>query len=57
MFRWPRFLRRFRRRPVVVVVDANAYARMCALAVVGEAWEIVVAEEQRWLNLDAEPPE
>ena len=44
-----RKLRRFRRRPAVVVVDADAYWRMCELAVLGEAYQVVVAE---WLRLD-----
>jgi hypothetical protein len=45
-------LRRFRRRRVLV--DADTYQRMNALAVVGEAIEIVLAEELRWLALDPE---
>jgi len=43
-------LRRFRRR--TVVVDTATYLRLCAQAVLGEAYEIVRAEELSWLSLD-----
>jgi hypothetical protein len=43
------------RRRRYVIVDEAAHARLCELAVVGEAIAVVEAEEARWLNLDAEP--
>jgi hypothetical protein len=46
-------LRRLRRRCRYVIVDEQALADLRELAVVGAAYEIMEAEERRWLNLDA----
>jgi hypothetical protein len=43
--------RRFRRRKLVIV-DEQAWRDLLAAAVIGEAAEIVMAEEQRFLALD-----
>jgi hypothetical protein len=45
-WRWPR------RRARVVIVDAAALQELRELAVLGQAWQIVVDEELRWLNMD-----
>lgn len=50
-----KFLRRRFRRRRTVLVDEAAWQALREQAVIGEAIEIVLAEERRWLDLDPEP--
>jgi hypothetical protein len=49
-----RLRRLLRRRPAVVLVDADAWQQLTELAIYGDAVAIVEAESKRWHNLGVE---